>query len=150
VIHHLEREQVIPADIGRVWEDFATPANLDEMTPPDMAFEIVCGGEERMHAGQLIEYRVEVFPGWKTRWLTVIRHVCEGQYFVDEQRTGPYSFWYHEHHFEPVTGGVRIKDHIAYQLPFGVLGEMLHALVIRPRLEAIFDFRCSKIEELFG
>ncbi len=150
MIHHLEREQVIPADIGRVWEYFATPANLDEMTPPDMAFEIVRGGEGRMHAGQLIEYRVDVLPGWKTRWLTEIRHVQEGQYFVDEQRAGPYRFWYHEHRFEPVPGGVRMKDRVAYQLPFGVLGEMLHALVIRPRLEAIFDFRRSKIEELFG
>jgi ligand-binding SRPBCC domain-containing protein len=150
VIHHLGREQFIPAEIGRVWDYFATPANLDEMTPPDMAFEIVWGGEGRMQPGQLIEYRVEVLPGWKTRWLTEIRHVREGQHFVDEQRAGPYRFWYHEHHFEPMIGGVRMKDRVTYELPFGVLGEALHALVIRPRLEAIFDFRYREVEELFG
>jgi len=150
VIHHLEREQVIPANIARVWEYFATPANLDEMTPPDMAFEIMWGGEGRMYTGQLIGYRVEVFPGWKTHWMTEIRHVRDGQFFVDEQRAGPYRFWYHEHHFEPVTGGVRMKDRVTYLLPYGALGDVLHALVIRPRLEEIFEFRRSKVEEIFG
>jgi ligand-binding SRPBCC domain-containing protein len=150
MIHHLEKEQFILADIGRAWEYFATPANLNTITPSDMEFEIVWGGECRMYAGQLIEYRVEVLPGWKTHWLTEIRHVREGQYFVDEQRTGPYRFWYHEHIFEPVPGGTQMKDHITYQVPFGVFGEVLHKLYIRTRLEAIFDFRHNKITEIFG
>ena len=24
------------------------------------------------------------------------------EYFIDEQRFGPYSFWHHEHHFKEV------------------------------------------------
>lgn len=150
MIHVLLREQFLPADPARVWEYFATPRNLNDMTPPDMSFEIVRGGDGRMHAGQMIEYRVSVLPGLRVRWLTEIRHVREGTYFVDEQRIGPYRFWYHEHIFEPVAGGVRMTDRVTYALPGWLFGELLHVVFIRRRLQQIFDYRRARAAALFG
>jgi len=83
-------------------------------------------------------------------WLTEIAHVREKEYFVDEQRVGPYRFWYHEHKFEPVAGGVKMTDHVTYAAPFGFLGDLVNAVWIRRRLDAIFDFRHRRIIELFG
>ncbi len=150
MIHRLTRQQVVPAPLGEVWAYFATPKNLNEMTPPNMHFEIVHGGEVTMFQGQLIEYRVQFMPMLKSRWLTEIAHVENEAYFVDEQRIGPYRFWYHEHRFEAVTGGTRIHDQITYALPFGPLGDLVHAIWVGPRLHSVFDFRRDKIEELFG
>ncbi len=101
MIHYLHCEQIIPASPEQVWAYFANPNNLNELTPPDMNFEIVTGGNTSMYEGQIIEYRVEFVRGLRSLWLTEIAHVREGVYFVDEQRIGPYRFWYHEHLFEP-------------------------------------------------
>lgn len=150
MIHVLHREQTIPAPLEQVWDYFADPKNLNELTPPDMRFEIVAGGDVRMYVGQLIEYRVEFLRGLRLPWLTEIAHVREGSYFVDEQRLGPYRFWYHEHRFEPVGNGVKMTDHVTYAAPFGPLGDLATALWIRRRLEGIFDYRSRKIISLFG
>ena len=150
MIKYLQREQVIPAPLEQVWGYFANPSNLNEMTPPDMKFEIIAGGDRRMYAGQMIEYRVEFVRGLRSLWLTEIGHVDEGHYFVDEQRVGPYRFWYHEHIFEQVEAGVKMTDKVTYVAPLGLLGNWLNALWIRKRLEGIFDYRQEKIKELFG
>lgn len=150
MLYRLARRQFLPAPIERVWPYFATPANLNEMTPPDMDFQIVAGGEPPMYAGQLIEYRVRFLPFVRSLWLTEIAHVVEGRYFVDEQRLGPYRFWYHEHLFEPAEGGVWMTDRVTYALPFGPLGDLVHAVWVRRKLEHIFDFRRRKMTEIFG
>lgn len=150
MISYLRREQLIPAPIEFVWGYFADPKNLNELTPPDMNFEIVTGGDIIMYEGQIIEYRVEYFRGLKSLWLTEIAHVREYEYFVDEQRIGPYRFWYHEHKFTPAGGGVLMTDHVTYAAPFGWLGDVVNVVWIRKRLESIFDFRRVKISEIFG
>lgn len=150
MVHYLHREQIISAPVEKVWEYFCDPKNLNEITPPDMNFEIVKGGDQGMFEGQLIEYRVEFVRGIRSLWLTEIAHVRDCEYFVDEQRVGPYRFWYHEHKFENVHDGVKMTDHVTYVLPFGPLGDVVHAVWVGNRLKSIFDFRVRKIEELFG
>ena len=148
-IQYLHRQQFIPAELQQVWEYFCDPRNLNEMTPDDMKFTIVTNPIERMTAGQIIEYRVEFLRGIRSLWLTEIRHVREQAYFVDEQRIGPYRFWYHEHKFEAVEGGTWMKDQVSYAIGFGVLGDLLNWLWIGRRLKAIFDFRAQKICEIY-
>jgi ligand-binding SRPBCC domain-containing protein len=150
MIHVLETQQRIPADLDTVWAFFATPRNLNEITPPDLHFSFVRGGEEPMYAGQVIEYRVTIFPCVAVRWLTQITHVEPGCRFIDEQRVGPYRLWIHEHRFEPVEGGVLMTDRVTYALPFGVLGRLVHSLVVRRRLEYIFAYRRRVIARIFG
>ncbi len=151
MIHRLHREQVVRGDPARIWEFFASPANLDTLTPTSLSFRIIGSTAPRMFAGQLIEYRIGVLPGVTTRWLTEITHVREGEFFVDEQRIGPYRLWHHEHHYTPIPGGggLRMVDVVTYEVGFGLLGELLHAVWIRRQLQTIFDFRTRRIEELF-
>ena len=148
-LHSLHREQLISAPRERVWEYFCDPANLNEMTPPDMNFEIITPHLASMYAGQLIEYRVEFIRGLRSSWLTEIAHVRAGEYFVDEQRLGPYQFWYHQHSFEAVSGGTHMVDQVTYSISFGPLGDLLNAAWIGGRLKGIFDFRALKIKQIF-
>ena len=150
MIHYLEREQVIPGTMNDIWEFFCDPSNLNTITPPDMNFKIVAGGNRGMYPGQMIEYRVEFIRGVRSLWLTEITHVRVGELFVDEQRIGPYRLWHHEHIFESVNGGVKMIDRVTYVLPFGLLGDVVHTMWVGRRLKSIFDFRSQKIAELFG
>jgi ligand-binding SRPBCC domain-containing protein len=150
MVHVLQWEQNIPVPVSEVWDYFCDPKNLNKITPPDMNFEILRGGDVKMYTGQIIEYRVEFLRGVRSLWLTEIAHVREREYFVDEQRIGPYRFWYHEHVFEKVGNGTKMTDRVTYAIPFGFLGDVLNFVWIGKRLDRIFEFRRRKIIELFG
>jgi ligand-binding SRPBCC domain-containing protein len=139
----LHYTQFIPADPAAVWEFFATPCKLDGL-------RILGPVPERMYAGQLIAYRISPGLGLWLRWLTEIRHVREGVYFVDEQRAGPYRFWYHEHQFEAVPGGVLMTDRITYEIGWGPVGWLADRWWVRRQLRRIFAFRQRRVEEIFG
>lgn len=50
--------------------------------------------------------------------------------FVDEQTSGPFRRWWHEHRFESADGGTLMTDHIEFESPAGVLGRAANALVL--------------------
>lgn len=132
-----------------MWDFFATPKNLNALTPPSLHFQIL-GAAAPMYAGQMISYRIRVAPFVRLRWLTEIVHVEASRYFVDEQRLGPYRLWHHEHHFTEVAGGTRMLDRVTYALPLGLAGELVHAIWVRRQLRSIFDYRAAKVSEHFA
>ena len=73
---------------------------------------------------------------------TEIVHVDAPNRFVDEQRTGPYRIWHHEHFFAALPdGGTEVHDLVTYAPPLGPLGILLNRFLIRPQLEKIFNYR---------
>ena len=149
-MHHLKRTQTLPVDRKVLWEFISVPQNLNKITPPDMAFEIIGEPPEKTYAGLLLEYRVKVpLLGW-SNWLTEIKYVEDGVSFMDEQRVGPYKLWLHTHKLEDVEGGTRMTDDIRYLVPFGPIGLLANVLFVGRTLRRIFDYRRVKMEELFG
>ena len=145
-VRRKEWKQFIARPLDEVWNYFSRPENLNEITPPDMAFDILSPvAGVSMYEGMLIRYKVSPFRGIKMNWVTEITHIKEGQYFVDEQRLGPYALWHHEHHFEEQPGGVRMTDLLHYQVPYGIIGAIADSLVVNRRVEEIFRFRRKAI-----
>jgi ligand-binding SRPBCC domain-containing protein len=141
----------INASLDDVWDFISSPRNLKLITPEYMGFDITTKDlPEKMYPGMMIGYKVKPLLGIPTTWVTEITHVREGQYFVDEQRVGPYTIWHHEHFIEPINGGVLMKDIVSYKPPFGILGSIANRLVIRKKLEEIFEYRSVAIEKKFG
>lgn len=150
-IHTLETRQVIKASLQQAWDFFSSPRNLSRITPPEMGFTILSDLPERMFAGMMIEYKVTPLFGIPITWLTEISQVRVGEFFVDEQRVGPYAIWHHEHHFKDLGDGrVEMHDRVTYVPPFGLLGELVHPFIIKPQLDKIFAFREQAVTELFG
>ncbi len=148
-LHRLYREQWLPLDTQAAWRFFSNPKNLEEITPPWLNFSMDSPGKERMYAGMILKYRIRLPGGVPTQWITEITHVREPEFFVDEQRIGPYRFWHHQHRFHPERGGVRMEDEVHYGLPLGWLGNMAHALWVKNQLRAIFDFRFQHLARRF-
>jgi ligand-binding SRPBCC domain-containing protein len=115
-----------------------------------MGFNILSGADRPMFPGQIIQYIVTPVLGIKTKWVTEITHVKDKEYFVDEQRFGPYALWHHKHFIKPIDGGVEMEDIVDYKIPMGILGQMVHPILVKPKLEEIFNYRTKKLEELFG
>ena len=150
-IHSLKTVQKIPVSLNEAWNFFASPTNLDAITPGDMGFKIISKFDgEKMFAGQIIEYTVRPLFNLPIYWMTEITEVSEGKYFIDEQKKGPYNLWRHQHHFNEIKGGVEMTDIVDYRNPFGFIGEIANSLIVRKKLKRIFEYRFQKIEDLLG
>lgn len=115
-----------------------------------MGFIITNEPADNMFQGQIITYKVSPLLGIKINWMTEITTVKQNEYFIDEQRFGPYSLWHHRHHFYEIDGGVKMIDEVNYKLPFGFIGSIAHALFIKKKLKSIFDYREKVLLEMFG
>lgn len=149
-IYTLHAKQKLPISLEEAWDFLSDPANLKVITPDYMSFDILSGSERKMYPGQIIQYIVTPIAGIKTKWVTEITHVKDLEYFVDEQRFGPYSLWHHKHFLKEIPGGVEMEDVVDYKLPLGILGQLVHPILVKPKLDEIFDYRRKKLIELFG
>jgi len=149
-MYQLKRTQFVKTDLQTCWDFFSSPKNLKEITPDYMGFDVLVDLPEKMYEGLMIEYTVKPLLSIPMKWITEIKYVHDKQFFVDEQRKGPYKIWHHEHHFKEVEGGVEMTDIVSYEIPFGVLGKLAHPLIVKKKLEEIFDYRFKKVDEIFG
>jgi ligand-binding SRPBCC domain-containing protein len=149
-LYSIHQSQRLPISLQEAWNYFADPSNLEQITPEWLRFDIKNEAADSMYPGMIISYRITALAGIPTSWVTEITQVHSQQYFIDEQRFGPYKFWHHQHHFRAIEEGVEVEDLVHYALPFGVLGRVVHRLDIRSRLESIFDYRRQVLEKKFG
>jgi ligand-binding SRPBCC domain-containing protein len=149
--YQLNKTLRIPATLDEVWDFISSPANLKKITPGYMGFDITSEHlTPKMYPGMIISYKVSPILGIKMTWVTEITHVRIREYFVDEQRVGPYAIWHHEHKIESIEGGVLMTDIISYKPPFGFLGSIANSILIKKQLHNIFDYRKEAIEKIFG
>ena len=146
-MYQLKKTQFIKTDLKTAWDFFSSPGNLKKITPDYMGFDVKTELPEKMYEGLMIEYTVKPLLGIPMNWITEIKTVKELEFFVDEQRKGPYKIWHHEHHFKEVDGGVEMTDIVSYELPLGILGRIMHPFVVQKKLEEIFDFRFKAVEQ---
>ena len=149
-MHILQREMVVNLPQDELWEFIATPANLNLITPPDLDFRILSALPERMYDGLTLLYEIRIPLFGRHRWLTEIKHIHPGESFVDEQRLGPYRFWYHYHEIGRIDAShSRMLDRVHYALPFGPFGRLVNRLQVAKMLDRIFAYRAEKLGELF-
>lgn len=102
-----------------------------------------------IYEGQIIHYKIRILPFVWVSWVTEISKVKEREYFIDDQRLGPYAFWHHQHHFREVNGGVEMRDVVTYAIPFGWIGNLIHRVYVNARLRQIFDYRRNILDKKF-
>ena len=148
----LKTEQAIPISLDMAWDFFSSPLNLAKITPNNMGFKVTSDytAESKVYAGMIITYNISPVLGIKMNWMTEITHVAEKQYFVDEQRFGPYAMWHHQHHFKEIEGGVLMNDILHYAIPYGPIGQLSNSIFVGNKVKQIFDYREKAIEKIFG
>lgn len=149
-LYQLRSKQVLPISKKEAWDFLSDPKNLKVITPEHMGFHILSGGDRPMFPGQVIQYIVKPFPFYTVKWVTEITHVVPEEYFVDEQRFGPYDLWHHKHFLKETPNGVEMEDVIDYKVPFGLLGQLLHSIFVKKQLQKIFEYREHTLAKIFG
>jgi ligand-binding SRPBCC domain-containing protein len=141
--------QFLPITLEEAWAFFSSPANLNAITPGDMTFNITSELPGKIYEGLIITYKVSPMLNIPLNWVTEITHIKEREYFIDEQRQGPYRIWHHEHHFSEVEGGVMMTDLLYYDVGKWLFGRIASMLFVDRRVRSIFTFREKKLKELF-
>jgi ligand-binding SRPBCC domain-containing protein len=145
--YQLERTQIVPLPVEKVFAFFADAGNLERITPPFLHFHILTPLPIQMGPGTLIDYRLQLFH-LPFRWRTRIETFEPGRRFIDVQLSGPYRRWHHLHEFFTVPEGALVRDVVDYALPFGPLGVIAHGLFVQRTLQQIFDHRQKRVTEL--
>jgi ligand-binding SRPBCC domain-containing protein len=148
--YKLKRIQSLPIGIQEAWDFFSTPENLKRITPEKMNFEIMHRTGDELFEGQVIRYKIKIPPGVRVRWVSEITHVNKPHHFVDEQLSGPYALWHHEHHFKEIEEGVEVTDEVTYAIPLGWIGRLANVIFVKRELNAIFDYRHSMLRKLLS
>ncbi|WP_430929109.1 SRPBCC family protein [Polaribacter marinivivus] len=149
-IYTLHKKQNLPISLEEAWNFLSNPKNLKIITPDYMSFDMITKTDRPLYTGQILQYIVTPLLGIKTKWVSEITHIEDKKYFVDEQLYGPYSLWHHKHFIKEIDGGVEMEDIIDYKIPLGILGQLVHPFLVKPKLEEIFSYRQKKLIELFG
>lgn len=150
-IHTLYRKQFFPITLQEAWDFFSSPKNLAKITPTKMKFKILhISGKEKIHEGQIIQYKISVLPLYWVYWVTEIQEVNEPFSFVDDQRSGPFKIWRHKHTFREVKGGIEMTDEVSYAVPYGLLGVLAHWLFVGREVNGIFNHRFETLEKQFS
>ena len=149
-IFKLKYSQKLPISLNEAWDFLSSPNNLELITPRHMDFNITDWDEKKAYPGQIIQYTVKPLLGVKINWVTEITQVKDKEFFIDEQRFGPYSFWHHKHFLKEVENGILIEDVIHYRIPLGPIGVLVNFLFINSKLNSIFKYRKQELIKIFG
>jgi ligand-binding SRPBCC domain-containing protein len=139
--HRCERHLVIERPPAAVFEFFASAGNLEKVTPPSVHFRFLETPPTTLAAGSTVRYRLRInlMP---VTWVTRITAWDPPHRFADEQLSGPYRTWRHEHAFREIDRGrTLMSDRIDYEVPLRLLGEFARVLFVERQLRHIFDYR---------
>ena len=138
VLKEFTSEQLLPLPLDQVFSFFSDARNLEALTPSSLRFAIR-DYPQTMKRGAQLAYDLKIH-GLRVRWKTLISRWDPPHGFDDVQLHGPYALWHHRHRFEAVPGGVLMKDHVTYALPYYPLGALASPLVAAD-VRRIFAFR---------
>ena len=172
--HTFSAKQWLPYPIELAFAFFANPENLPRLMPRwqrahiDQAIfapppprppatphlpGLVAGTGTRM----TLTFRALPLVPLRLPWDALITEFGWNDHFCDViAGRGPFKSWKHCHHLRSTpdpTGtstspGTLLSDHVEYALPFGLLGSIANAIVVRQQIVSIFRFRHRKTAEL--
>lgn len=143
-----EAQVELPCSVEEVFDLVARPEGIRQISPPEMGL-FFTQAPERYSLGTTVEFKVQAM-GLVREITHQVTAFSEPHSFTEEQISGPFRHWVHEHLFEPRDGGGCIViDRIAFLPPGGVAGMIMTASRILENLEEGFDYRHEQLERHF-
>jgi ligand-binding SRPBCC domain-containing protein len=176
-MHTFNASQWVPYPVELVFAFFANPANLPHLTPkwqrarlessrilPPPPRPLALSQAHRFQstaagAGSELLISMRLMPGLPLRvsWLVKISDFTWNDHFQDELIKGPFALWRHTHRIVreeqngsdgTIVEGTRITDQLEYELPFGPLGSVAHAIFVQRQIESTFAFRQRRLLDI--
>lgn len=150
--YRLVTTQQLSTNIDDTWAFWATIEGFAALQPPENQFSVTenSTGENELSEGQEVGYRLRLAPmlwsGGRQRFVEVVPK----SRFTDEQLTGTWKTFRHQHTLREIDRGVEIQNIVDYSLPLEPLSRPLHRLMIVPSLMRIARWERNVFAERFG
>lgn len=138
----------LPCSIEDAFDLTASPEGIRKISPPEMQLYFT-SAPDKYAMGARIEFKVSAM-GLVREIIHEVTAFNEPDSFTEQQVTGPFQHWIHEHLYERNDNGVIVIDRIEFLPPGGVAGMIMNAKKIRENLEDGFDYRHDQLERHFG
>ena len=120
------------------------------LIPPWENIDVIFGGEDGVSEGCEVLFEIKK-PFIRQRWKAIHHGFKEGEEFIDEQLSGPFSSWVHRHRFLPDGEDHSIiKDQIEYKLYLNAVSEPFLGWYFNKYMERMFHFRTQKLKNDFA
>jgi uncharacterized protein (TIGR01777 family) len=136
-------EMPVPASELYAWH--GREGAFDRLTPPWMSVRVT-SASGTIRPGDAKKLRLGAGP-IGINWSLVHRAGTSEFGFIDEQISGPFSAWTHEHRFLP-NGAERsvLEDRITYELPLSLVANPIAGRRVQAEMETLFRFRHRRTE----
>jgi ligand-binding SRPBCC domain-containing protein len=145
-MERIEQTVVIDAPIERVFHFHDDTQNLLKITPPNIKVTIETMG--RPGLGYEVTLKIRQFLFFVMRWHVKITEYQPPILMVDEQVRGPFASWKQTRRLQMVNGKTELTDIVEYEAPFGILGRIADALIIRRQVNEMFSYRQAATKRL--
>lgn len=138
----------LPCTIEAAFDLVARPEGIKKISPPEMGLYFV-NAPEKYELGTKVEFKVQAM-GLVREIAHEVTAFDDPNSFIEEQISGPFRHWIHEHVVEAREGGgCVVIDRIQFLPPGGVAGMIMTASKILENLEDGFDYRHEQLERHF-
>jgi len=130
--------------VETVFQWHRMPGAFARLSPPweNVRVRASSGGIE---PGGRVELELRKGPA-SLGWVVEHTEFEENRLFVDEQVSGPFAAWRHEHRFSPLgPDRCALEDVVTWEAPMGALGETFGGSYIQRSLERLFRFRAARL-----
>jgi ligand-binding SRPBCC domain-containing protein len=143
-VAHIVLETIVHAPVESVF-DAARDIDLHVRSMAHTG-ETAIGGRTSglIELGETVTWRARHLGRW---WSLTSRITAMDRptRFVDEQASGPFASFRHEHRFETATGGTLMTDDWAHVAPLGWIGSMADRLFLERMLRDLLARRAEAI-----
>jgi ligand-binding SRPBCC domain-containing protein len=136
---NFKHSSVINVPVEVVWEFHQRADVVKLLIPPWQPIQAI-RREGGLAIGAKTEFRLFLGPLSST-WIARLTECQEFRFFTEEQISGPFEFWQHQHKFEPENAKTRLTDEISFSLPGGESVDFVSGWLIKSQLEGMFRYR---------
>lgn len=120
-------------------------AHMSSMGPSDE--RVVAGVPSgSMALGQSVTWQAKHF-GLPFRMTSKITEYEQPTRFVDEQTSGPFASWWHEHRFEELAAQTVMTDLVRYRSPAGPLGRLVDRVFLERYMRRLLMLRNAWLKD---
>jgi ligand-binding SRPBCC domain-containing protein len=130
----------VAAPVGRCFE-LSLSVDAHQASMAKSGEHVVCGVTSgSMSLGDTVTWRARHF-GIPVTMTSEITEYDAPRRFVDEQVSGPFRVWWHEHTFEPEAGGTRMRDRVVFESPGWIIGWGVNRLLLTAYMTSLLEQR---------
>ena len=150
-LYTLQTKYEVNTQIKKAWTFFTKVSNIELIMPTELSFKVTSNKLTKIYEGKIITFNTKINPFYSTNIISEITKISHEEYFIDQQISGPYKIWHHEHHFKKTRNNTTIIiEKIKYKLPLHPFSQIIHKLVIKKKLIHIFKYRMKETQRILN